>query len=63
MAPGLAAFFPAELSDRSRSRRFHTMRRVSSHASTGDDMHAANETYRDGSTEFEGYLAFDGAKD
>jgi dienelactone hydrolase len=26
-------------------------------------MHAANETYRDGSTEFEGYLAFDGAKD
>ena len=24
-------------------------------------MHAANETYRDGTTEFEGYLAFDGA--
>jgi dienelactone hydrolase len=63
MASGLAAFFPAEFSDRSPSRRFHTMRRVPGHASTGDDMHAANETYRDGSTEFEGYLAFDGAKD
>jgi dienelactone hydrolase len=63
MASGLAAFFPAEISDRSPSRRFHTMRRVPGHASTGDDMHAANETYRDGSTEFEGYLAFDGAKD
>jgi dienelactone hydrolase len=26
-------------------------------------MHAANETYRDGSTEFEGFLAYDGARD
>ena len=26
-------------------------------------MHAASETYRDGSTEFEGYLAHDGARD